>query len=97
MKYSVKYLETARHDRNLIKAYLDQYSATAAKRLFGRIKSKIELVKTNPYMYKSYARRPQFRCMVVNDYLVFYKVNEESSILEVHHILHGTMDIEQYL
>jgi len=69
---------------------------TAAKRLFDKIRSNMELVKGNPYMYKSYDGRPQFRRMVVDDYLVFYKVNEEERAIEIHHILHGMMDIEQY-
>ena len=97
MKYSVKYLETVRHDRDAIKAYLDQYSTTAAKKLFDKIKGKMELVKTNPYMYVSYERRPQFRRIVVDNYLLFYKVIEESKIIEVHHIFHGMIDVEQYL
>jgi len=97
MKYRVNYLITAKHDREIIRAYLGQYSVTAAKRLFGMIKTKMDHVKENPYIYEAYERRPQFRRMVVEDYLLFYKVNEEDSIIEVHHILHGMMDIEQHL
>ena len=47
MKYKVRYLETTRSDREMIKAHLDQYSKAAAKRLFNRIRSKMELVKQN--------------------------------------------------
>ena len=97
MKYSVKYLETVRRDRDAIKAYLGQHSTTAAKRLFDKIKDKMELAKTNPYMYVSYERRPQFRRIVVDGYLLFYKVVEESQTIEVHHIFHGMIDVEQYL
>ena len=95
MKYKAKFLITARHDREAIKAYLNQYSLTAAKRLFDRVKSNLELVKDNPYMYEAYQRRPQFRKMVVEDYLVFYKVKEKERTIEVHRILHGMMNIEQ--
>ena len=97
MTYKVRYLDAVRHDRDDIREYLTKYSTTAAKRLFDKIKSRMELVKTNPYIYKSYDRRPQFRVMVVEDYLVFYKVVEESKIIEVHHIFHGMIDIEKYL
>ena len=96
MKYRARYLITAKQDREAIKAYLDQFSSTASSRLFGKIKSKMELVKENPYMYKAYERRPQFRIMVVEDYLVFYKVNEADSVVEVHHMFRGTMDVEQH-
>ena len=97
MKYKAKYLITAKHDREAIKVYLDQFSSTAAKKLFDRIRSRIEYVKENPYMCEVYKRRPQFRKMVVGDYLVFYKVNEDESMVEVHHIFHGMTDIEHHL
>ena len=97
MKYKTKYLITAGYDRDAIKAYLDQYSPVAAKRLFSKIKNNLELVKENPYMYEAYGRRPQFRRMVVEDYLVFYKVIEEEKMIEIHHIFHSMINIEQRL
>ena len=63
MKYKAKYLETAGQDREAIRKYLEQFSSTAAPRLFNKIKSKVELAKDNPYMYAAYERRPQFRRM----------------------------------
>jgi len=97
MKYRAKYLITAKQDREAIKKYRDQYSLTATGRLFSKIKSKVELAKENPYAYPAYERRPQFRRIVAGDYLVFYKVNEKEKTIEVHHILHGMVDIVQYL
>ena len=97
MKCSAIYLSTARQDREAIKKYLDQYSLTAAGRLFEKIKARMELVKENPYMCAVYERRPAFRRMVVDDYLIFYKVNEEKRRIEVHRILHGSMDSEHHL
>jgi len=97
MKYKVKYLDTVRHDREAIKKYMSQYSSTAAKRLFERVKAKVERVKENPHMYEVYWRRPQFRRIVVGDYVVFYRIVESENVVEVHHILHGMMDIEQRL
>ena len=94
MKYRVRYLATAGDDREAIKTYLAQFSPSAAKRLFDKIKHNIDLIKLNPYMYEVYSRRPIFRRMVVYDYLVFYAVNEKHHIIEVHRILHGKLDIE---
>jgi len=45
MKYKAKYLITAGYDGEVIKAYLDSYSPGAAKRLFEKIKSNMELAK----------------------------------------------------
>ena len=94
MKYKAKYLSTARKDREEIKAYLNQFSSKAYARLVGKIRRNIEYAKTNPYMYEVYERRPKFRRMVVEDYLVFYKINESERLIEVHHILHGMIDIQ---
>ena len=95
MKYKVQYLVTAKQDRESIKTYLNQFSLTAAKRLFDKIKRNMEYVKENPYMFKAYERRPQFRRMVIEDYVVFYKVDESTKTIEVHNILHGMMDLKQ--
>ena len=94
MKYRAKYLITARQDRETIKSYLNQFSATAYSRLVAKIRRNIEYAKSNPYMYEVYERRPNFRRIVVEDYLVFYKVNENERLIEVHHILHGMIDIQ---
>jgi len=94
MKYRAKFLITAKQDREVIKAYLNQFSTKAYIRLLAKIKRNIEYAKSNPYMYEVYERRPNFRRMVVEDYLVFYKINESERLIEVHHILHGMIDIQ---
>jgi len=94
MKYKAKYLVTARQDREAIKAHLNQFSTKAAARIFAKIKRNIEYAKSNPYIYEVYERRPKFRRMVVEDYLLFYRVNEKEKLIEVHHILHGMVDIK---
>jgi len=94
MKYRAKYFITAKQDREAIKAYLNQYSTKAYTRLFAKIKRNIEYAKSNPYMYEIYERRPNFRRIVVEDYLVFYKVDESEKLLEVHHILHDKVDLQ---
>jgi len=94
MKYRAKYFITAKQDREAIKAYLNQFSPKAYNRLVAKIKRNIEYAKSNPYMYEVYESRPNFRRIVVEDYLVFYKVNERERLLEVHHILHGKIDLQ---
>ena len=96
MTYKILYLKIIKHDRKAIKQYLSQYSATAAKRLFEKIKNNMELVKENPYMYETFKAQPQFRRMVIDDFLLFYKVIEENKVIEVHHILYGKIDYEKF-
>ena len=97
MKYRARFLITAKQDREAIKAYLNQFSTKAYTRLFAKIKRNIEYVKSNPYIYEVYERRPKFRRMVVEDYLVFYQINEGEKLIEVHHILHGMIDIQSII
>jgi len=94
MKYRAKYLITAKQDREAIKEYLNQFSTKAAARVFAKIKRNVEYAKSNPYIYEVYERRPNFRRIVVEDYLVFYQVNEKERLIEIHHILHGMIDIQ---
>ena len=97
MKYRVKWLPAAIHNREEAKKYLDQYSPTAYKRIFGKIKANMELVKIHPYMFEAYERRAKYRRMVIEDYILFYKVYEAERKIEVVRILHGAVDIESQL
>jgi len=97
MKYKAKFLITAKQDRLIIKEHLNKYSTQAYTRLISKIKRNIEYAKSNPYMYEAYERRPKFRRMVVEDYLVFYQINEKDKLIEIHRILHGMIDIQNVI
>ncbi len=97
MKYRAIWLPTGRQDRETIRKYLDQFSDTAYRRIFGKIKDNIDLVQEHPYMYEVYERHTEFRRMVVEDYLLFYVVNEAKNRVEIHHVFHGAMDIDKQL
>ena len=50
-----------------------------------------------PYMYPVYEDIPPFRKAVVGKYLVFYTVDDDKKLVQIHHILRGAWDIPQYL
>jgi mRNA-degrading endonuclease RelE of RelBE toxin-antitoxin system len=50
-----------------------------------------------PYMYEAYGDNPSYRRMVVSDYLVFYKVNDEKRIIAIHRVLYRARDIAKYI
>ena len=97
MKYTVRYLPEAMADAEEIRQYLSQYYASTVRNFFNLLKQRIALLKSNPFIAQPYPERPTYRRLVVNDYLVFYKVNDELELIEIHRILHGSRDIGRYL
>jgi plasmid stabilization system protein ParE len=61
------------------------------------LKKKTNRLKTHPYSCPVYEDVPDYRKLVVGDYLVFYIVNEDAKIVEIHRIFHGSRDIRQHL
>ena len=97
MKYELIFLPQARTDAEEVRKYLSQYYAGTAGRFFALLKKRISTLKTNPFICEQYHERPSYRKMVVNDYLVFYKVNDDQKRVEIHRILHGSRDIDRFL
>lgn len=50
-----------------------------------------------PKMCEIYRLDPAYRRMVVDQYLVFYRVNDEIKTVEVHRVLRGAWNLPQYL
>jgi plasmid stabilization system protein ParE len=61
------------------------------------LKKKTSRLKDYPYSCPEYEDDPDYRRLVVGDYLVFYKVNEDDKTIEVHRILHGSQNIQKQL
>ncbi len=97
MKYEVAYTELSQDDTRAIRAWLSQFYPGTPRKFFAELKKRIVALEETPYMYPEYEDRPPYRRMVVSDYLVFYKVNEEKKRVEIHRILHAARDIRRYL
>ena len=61
------------------------------------LKAKIECLRKFPYTCPIYEDDPNYRKLVVGDYLVFYMVNEEDKTVEIHRIFHGSREIKKQL
>jgi len=96
-KYRIRYLPETMTDRTRIKDYLSQYYESTVKKFFTVLKEKIERLKDFPYSCPVYEDDSDYRTLVVEDYLVFYMVDEERKIVEIHRIFHGSQDIMRYL
>ena len=97
MKYKIKFLPETVTDREEIRAYLSQYYAGTVKTFFALLREQIARLKDFPYSCPVYEDDPDYRKLVVGDYLVFYIVNEEDKAVEIHRIFHGSRDIKRRL
>lgn len=97
MTYKIKYLPLAVQDLNEIARYLSGFYPKTAKRVLKEMREKITKLSSNPRMCEIYHLDPQYRKMVVDQYLVFYRVNEDAQIVEIHRVLRGSWNLPQYL
>jgi addiction module RelE/StbE family toxin len=97
MKYKVIFLPQTVKDRDEIRTYLSQFYPGTSKRFFALLKKKISGLKMYPHSCPVYGDDPDYRKLVVGDYLVFYMVEDAAKIVAIHSILHGSRDIRQHL
>jgi len=96
MKYKVKYLPRADRDLIEINEVLAEYPRKAV-RLFQEIDRKVRGLEDMPRMWPVYQPRPRYRRMVLEDYLLFYIVDEPKHEVYVYRIIYYRMDIPRQL
>src|SRR5262245_21954880 len=85
--------EQAEADLEQILDYLEERSPAAAERLAAAIDERCQLLGTVPALGSPRDDiRPGLRCVVVQRYVLFYRVTEQA--VEVLRILHGSRDID---
>ena len=92
--FKIVFLSTAEEDVEEIAEHLSQYYESTFPKFMTSLRKSITHLEEMPYMGMAYEN---FRRLVVGDYLVFYKVDEETRIVRIHSILHGTQDISAQL
>ena len=97
MTYKIKYLPLAVQDLNDIARYLSGFYPKTASRVLKELRDKITKLSDNPKMCEIYPLDPVYRKMVIDQYLVFYQVNDPARIVEIHRILRGSWNLPQYL
>ena len=90
-KYKVKISKSAIHDLENIAEYLKGFYENTSVKMYDEFVTKISNLKEFPFMYpqakdKRLAKKG-YRILVIEDYLVFYIVNE--NIVRIKRILHG--------
>jgi len=97
MSYTVEFLPMALSDVRDIKIYLSQYYESTVDKFISNLKDKVGQIKENPLMHEIYQEDTFFRRAVVENYLVFYNVDEAEEIVRIYRILHGSRDLRHYL
>ena len=92
--YKIMILSSAKEDLAGIIDYLSSFYENTAANQYDRIIEKINRLKQFPFMYPEYESsisNYNYRKMVVDNYLVFYTVSEDT--VRIHNIINGKMDI----
>ena len=94
IKYRIEYISTFYFDVLDVESNLKEYPQKA-KRLFEKLDSKLLYLVEHPEMYPIYDDFPAFRRVVIEDYLVFYSIND--NIIEIHRLICGRMNVIEQL
>lgn len=98
MKYEILLLPSASVEMIGIKAYLAEHSAQAAQKFRDEVERQIDSLENLPKRFPHYEKMPVFhRMLVLYDYQVFYAVDDDRRLVQIHHILHGHRNIQKFL
>ena len=99
MIFKVKYSQRAADDLDEIIRYINDElcNPQAAERFYNAANKKLGLMQENPYMFPLYhdkrLKDKVVRFAVIGNYLMFYMVDNDSSIINIARILYGSRDI----
>jgi len=96
MAYRIEYISTFHRDVLDAVVFMEDYQQKA-KRIFEKLDKKLSSLVENPEMYPIYPDFPEFRRIIIEDYLVFYVVKVYEEVIEVHRLINGRMDISALL
>ena len=96
MKYKIVYLPIANRDIIRIDDALLEYPSKA-KRIFNELDSKVTNLVEMPYMWPVYQANTEYRRMILEDHLLFYKVDEDEQKVKIFRILYDKMNVPEHL
>jgi len=97
LKYNAKFLSLAIEDKKEIKGYLSKFYPETPKHFTASLKKHISNLKENPYMYPVYPENQNYRRMIVDNYIVLYRIIEEEKKVDIIRILRASWDLPKYL
>ncbi len=103
MKYKIMFSSSARKDNLCILRYISEQllEPVIAEKLVKRILEEIKLLNEFPMRYRLYSTRKSqlkgLRALPVENYIVFYIVDEVSQTVKVYRVLYGKRNISTLL
>ncbi|MCL2351695.1 MAG: type II toxin-antitoxin system RelE/ParE family toxin [Firmicutes bacterium] len=96
MRCKIEYLSSFYIDVIEAADYLEEYP-NKASRIFEKLDKLILDLAFMPRMYPMYEDYPDFRKIVIEDYMVFYKFDELTNTVVIHRFLCSRMDFGKLL
>jgi toxin ParE1/3/4 len=102
-KYQVEFNPKAITDLEQIYLYIanELFNPDAAQRLLEKFEKKIMILRSYPFssnvVQDSFLRKKGYRKLVVENYLVFYLVDEIEIKVRIMRVLYGAQQYERYL
>ena len=87
-------LKLARNDLQEIRLYLSDFGENPPTKFRDSFEKFCSQVSDMPYIFGQYGQNPLYRkAVIVYDYLVFYRVDENKNIIKIYRVLHGKRNI----
>jgi len=97
MGYKIEYSDFVESDLIEISDYLSGFYEKTLERFLYAYDKRILALADNPYLYRVCLQNSAYRRAIISDYVVIYKVIEESKTVEVYRVLHSSRNIELIL
>ncbi|MCL2808355.1 MAG: type II toxin-antitoxin system RelE/ParE family toxin [Coriobacteriia bacterium] len=92
MKYRLRYLKLAQSDLQEIADFNRRFSEKYQTEILSKIEQACSGLKDSPENLPDYRLAPSFKRLIVNDYLVFFKVDGTTHVVSIYRILHAKRD-----
>ena len=89
MDYRLLYTQRALNDLAEIIGHIAEDDAEAASRFGGSLLDHVDLLARFPRMGSIIRKRPQVRKLVHSPFLIYYRLDDAKSLIEVLHLRHG--------
>ena len=97
MSFDIRYLPLAEDDIDRLAGYLTWFYPHTAQRVLGEMEERLAQLRDFPEMCEEYQPDSFFRKLVVDDYVLFYHVNDVLHTVDVYRVLRGSWNLKHYL
>jgi plasmid stabilization system protein ParE len=96
-EYDIVFLPAANQDLEEIADYLAGYYESTVTKFRAALLKKIESIRRNPYICQKSRYSDKYRRAIINDYVLYYAIDEDKNLITVYLVIHVSRDVERYL